>query len=224
MTTPTPRAGSAAAPKAPARKPAARKSADAATVALPAATDPVVVAPVDAPPAPAPHAAPAAPPAPPARPASASVLERLRRNRMGAVLGGLVVSLALGLLLSLIVPDTQVLLALIIFGMAEAVAVGFTVRYLTDWRGLSTQLTAAGTAAIGVHVLATTGVIYQSFGDLGELMQGLFGGRGDQGTGLGFDDALLAGLWTPTVSTGAIIVGLVAAIIAGWGPREGARD
>ena len=228
MTEPTPRSasGKAASAKASAAKatPAKASAAKAApmTAAVPAApaVPAVPAAPatqVVAPPAPVEYA----PPAPPAGPAAPSVLERLRRNQMGALLGALVVALALGLLLSLIVPDSQLLLALVIFGVAEAAAVGFTVRYLTVLRGLSTQLTAFVAAAIGVHLLATTGVVYQKIGDVDQLLGG-FGMPGAD-TGLGYDDSLLVGLWTPTVSTGAILAGLVAAIIAGWGPRVGSR-
>ena len=73
---------------------------------------------------------PAATTPPPVQP-SPSVLGRLRSNRMGAVLGGLVVALLLGALLSVLVPDSQLLLALILLGLAESAAVGFTVRYLS---------------------------------------------------------------------------------------------
>src|SRR5665811_2241485 len=72
---------------------------------------------------------------------------------MGAVLGGLVVALLLGALLSVLVPDSQLLLALILLGLGEAAAVGFTVRYLSECRGLRTQVTAFVLTAIGVHVL-----------------------------------------------------------------------
>jgi len=39
-------------------------------------------------------------------------------------------------------------------------------------------------------------------------------------SGPGFDDALLAAFATPAVSMGTILAGLIAAIIAGWGPRN----
>ena len=115
---------------------------------------------------PAAEPAAAAAPVPP----SPSVLERLRRNRMGAVLGGLIVALAVALLLSVLVPDSNLLLALTLLGLAEAFAVGFTVRYLSDCRGLRHQVTAFVLAAIGVHVLATTGLVNQKFGDLTGLL------------------------------------------------------
>lgn len=155
---------------------------------------------VSEPPQPATQAAPAP-----------SLLERLRRNRMGGLTAGLVVAVLLGLLLSILVPDSQLLLALIILGLAIAAAVGFTVRYLSTDRGLLTQLAAFVSGAIGVHLLGTTGVVHQSIDGLGDLLGG---------AAPGWDDALLAALFTPAVSTGAVLVGLIAAIIAGWGPRD----
>jgi hypothetical protein len=148
------------------------------------------------------------------------VLERLRRNRMGAVLGGLVVAIPLALLLSVLVPTSNLLLALTLLGLAESLAVGFTVRYLSGCRGLRHQVTAFVLAAIGVHVLATTGMVNQKIGDLSGLLSSALGGAKGVGGGLGWDDAVMAALATPAVSTGAILCGLVAAIVAGWGVRE----
>ena len=161
-------------------------------------------------PQPAATAAPAAQPSP-------SVLGRLRSNRMGAVLGGLIVALVLGGLLSVLVPDSQLLLALALLGLAEAAAVGFTVRYLSECRGLKPQLTAFVLTAIGVHVLATTGIVNQQIGSLADLAGPLGGGLT---SGIGWDDALVGAMATPALSTGAVVCGLIAAIIAGWGPRS----
>jgi hypothetical protein len=136
---------------------------------------------------------------------------------MGAVLGGLIVALVVGTLLSVLVPDSYLLLALALLGLGEAAAVGFTVRYLSEVRGLKTQVTAFVLTVIGVHVLATTGLVNQQIGDLGDIVGGLGGGFG---SGLGWDDALLGALATPAASTGAVVCGLIAAIIAGWGPRS----
>jgi hypothetical protein len=155
----------------------------------------------------------------PATPAP-SVLERLRRNRMGAVLGGLVVAIALALLLSVLVPNSNLLLALTLLGLAEAFAVGFTVRYLSGCRGLRHQVTAFVLATIGVHVLATTGMVNQKLGDLSGLLSSALTGSKGIGGGLGWDDAVMSALATPAISTGAVLCGLVAAIIAGWGVRE----
>ncbi len=164
-------------------------------------------------------AAPVATVASPA-PQTPSVLERLRRNRMGAVLGGLIVAVAVALLLSVLVPDSNLLLALGILGLAEAFAVGFTVRYLSDCRGVRHQITAFVLATAGVHILATTGMVNQKLGDVSALLSGGFGGSGGAGSGLGWDDALVGALATPAVSTGAVVCGLIAAIIAGWGLRD----
>ncbi len=155
----------------------------------------------------------------PATPAP-SVLERLRRNRMGAVLGGLVVAIALALLLSVLVPNSNLLLALTLLGLAEAFAVGFTVRYLSGCRGLRHQVTAFVLATMGVHVLATTGMVNQKLGDLSGLLSSALTGAKGIGGGLGWDDAVMSALATPAISTGAVLCGLVAAIIAGWGIRE----
>jgi MFS family permease len=176
---------------------AARKTTPSATPTPDPTPQPVATAPAPVQPAP-------------------SVLGRLRGNRMGAVLGGLIVALVLGALLSVLVPDSQLLLALILLGLGEAAAVGFTVRYLSECRGLKTQLTAFVLTGIGVHVLATTGMINQQIGSIGDFAGVLGGGIG---SGLGWDDALMGALATPSVSTGAVVCGLIAAIIAGWGPR-----
>lgn len=170
-----------------------------ATVQSPAAHAPVLQSPA----APA-LGAPSGPPSslPP------SILERLRRNRMGGLAAGLPVALILGPLLSVLVPDDHVLLALGILGTAIAAAVGFTVRYLTYNRSLLTQAAAFVSAAIGAHLVGATGMVNQSVSEIFELV----GGQAP-----GWNDALLAALATPTISTGAVITGLIAAIIAGWG-------
>jgi len=140
---------------------------------------------------------------------------------MGAVLGGLIVAMVVALLLSVLVPDSNLLLALALLGLAEAFAVGFTVRYLSTCRGLRHQVTAFALATIGVHVLATTGIVNQKLGDVSGLLSGVLGGsRGGSGLGLGWDDAVVGAFATPAISTGAIVCGLVAAIIAGWGVRD----
>ncbi len=207
-------------PRSPATpEPAKPRAAKAKTpvVAAAAPKAPVATAPAVTPVAPVATVAPVVTRAP----ESPSVLERLRRNRMGAVLGGLIVALALAGLLSVLVPDSNLLLALAILGLAEAFAVGFTVRYLSGCRGVRHQLTAFVLATIGVHLLATTGIVNQKLGDLGALFSGpLAGAGGGGGSGLGWDDALVGALSTPSVSTGAILCGVVAAIIAGWGMRD----
>jgi hypothetical protein len=139
---------------------------------------------------------------------------------MGAVLGGFVVAIPLALLLSVLVPNSNLLLALTLLGLAESLAVGFTVRYLSGCRGLRHQVTAFVLATIGVHLLATTGMVNQKLGDVSGLLSSVLGGSKGVGGGLGWDDAVMSALATPAVSTGAILCGLVAAIVAGWGVRE----
>ncbi len=139
-----------------------------------------------------------------------SLLERLRRNRMGGLAAGLGVAVVLGSLLSILVPDDHVLLALVILGAALSAAVGFTVRYLTYNRSLLTQLAAFVSAAIGAHVMSVAGSVNQSASGLFELI----GGQGPS-----WEDSMLSALAMPTVSTGAMLCGLVAAVIAGWGPH-----
>jgi hypothetical protein len=166
-------------------------------------------------------------PAPPAPPAAAhepashvpapSVLERMRRNRMGVALGALVVAVVVGLALSILVPDSHVLLALVMLGALVAFAVGFTVRTLDRSRGYAAQATALVTAAIGTHLMATTGLVNEAIDEANGVAALL--GSGTQG-GLGWDDAVLTALATPTISTGALVAGVVAAIIAGWARRD----
>ena len=60
----------------------------------------------------------------------------------------------------------------------------------------------------------------QKFGDLTGLISSALTGAKGVGGGLGWDDAVMSALSTPAVSTGAILCGLMAAIIAGWGVRE----
>lgn len=145
-----------------------------------------------------------------------SVLERLRRQRTGVALGALVVAVVVGLALSILVPDSHVLLALVMLGALVAAAVGFTVRTLDRSHGLAAQATAFVAAAIGTHLMATTGLVNQAIDEANGVAALLKAGTT---SGLGWDDAVLTALATPTVSTGAIVAGLVAAIIAGWGRR-----
>lgn len=142
---------------------------------------------------------------------SVPVLERVRRNRMGALSAGLLVALAVGLLLSVLVPGGTNLLAYVLLGLLLTAAVGATVRYLSPDRGLAAQATAFVTTALGAHVMLITGAI-NSAGS------GLLADLGAQGPG--FDDALLAALGAPIFSSGVLLCGLVAAVIAGWGVRD----
>ena len=63
-------------------------------------------------------------------------------------------------------------------------------------------------------------MVNQKLGDVGGLLSSVLAGAKGVGGGLGWDDAVMSALATPAISTGAILCGLVAAIIAGWGVRE----
>lgn len=142
-----------------------------------------------------------------------SVLGSLRHNRTGALTAALLVALLLGLLLSTLVPGKPGVLALVLLGALMSAAVGFTVRYLSEDRGIVAQVVALVATVLGVHVMVVTGAASGSIPAL--EMLGI--------SAPSFNDALLAALATPAVSTGGLIAGLVAAIIAGWGPRVVAR-
>ncbi|MDN4471628.1 hypothetical protein [Demequina zhanjiangensis] len=140
-----------------------------------------------------------------------SVLDRLRRNRMGALAAGLVVAIAVGLLLSVLVPGEPNLLAYALLGLLLIAAVSATVRFLSPDRGLAAQGSAFFATAVGVHLMLVTGAVDSAGSELFELIGG---------SGVSFDDALLAALAVPMVSTGVLLSGVVAAVVAGWGPRE----
>ncbi|WP_062518652.1 hypothetical protein [Demequina silvatica] len=146
-----------------------------------------------------------------------SVLERVRRNRVGALAAGLGVAVVVALLLAILVPGEPNLYASALLGLLVTAAVGFTVRYLAVDRGWAGQGAAFLATVIGVHLMGVTGT-------LNGLGSGRGAGRGMMAqlgfSGIGFDDALLAALATPAVSTGGVLAGLVAAVIVGWGPRD----
>ncbi|WP_061962837.1 hypothetical protein [Demequina aurantiaca] len=142
-----------------------------------------------------------------------SFLESLRRNRMGVLTAALVVAFVLGLLLSVLVPNKPGAFAMIILGAFMAAAVGFTVRYLSEAKGLLTQIVAFVATGLGVHIMAITGA---ASGSVSALEQ--FGASGP-----GFNDALLIALATPAISAGGVLAGLVAAIIVGWGEKPSGR-
>ncbi|WP_430868471.1 hypothetical protein [Demequina aurantiaca] len=142
-----------------------------------------------------------------------SFLNSLRQNRMGVLTAALVVALVLGLVLTVLVPDQPGAFVMILLGVLIAAGVGFTVRYLSEGKGLLTQIVAFIATVLGVHVMAVTGAAAGSFPLLEKLGSG----------GPGFDDALLIALATPAISAGGVLAGLVAAIIAGWGAKQAGR-
>jgi hypothetical protein len=143
----------------------------------------------------------------PASSESRSVLESLRRNQVGNLFAGLVIAISVGLLLSVLVPSEPNVLAIIVLGLLMAAAVGFTVRLTSADRGLISQAVAFVAAAFGVHLMVVTGMVGGGNEILGQL----------GGSGPGFDDALLAALATPVVSSGALLTGLIAVLVVGWG-------
>jgi hypothetical protein len=141
-----------------------------------------------------------------------SYLDRVRANRMGPLAAALLIGGLFGLLLSMLVPNPANVWALILLGTFVAVAVGFGVRYLSYSRSWAGQVPAFLGTVFGVHLMAVTGTLDGlGFEKLPAMLRM---------SGPGFDDALLGALATPAVSTGTLLAGLVAAIIAGWGPRE----
>ena len=144
--------------------------------------------------------------------ASPSYLDRVRANRMGPLAAALLVGGMVGLLLSMLVPVPANVWALMLLGTLVAAAVGFAVRYLSVTRSWGAQVPAFLGTVLGVHLMAVTGsVTGAEFGQLGAMLK--FDGPG-------FDDGLLAAFAVPAFSTGTVLAALVAAIIAGWGPRD----
>jgi hypothetical protein len=217
--TPSASSPEGAAPKKPARKSdakkaPARKAAPASATAAPAASaSDTTASAAEAPQASAP-VPPAAVPVPGSEhpaPHRRSFLEGVRANRVGPVTAGLLVAIVVGLLLSVLVPGDPNLLAMVILGTLLSAAVGFTVRYLATGASLLLQAEAFLVTVIGVHLMGVTGLVSGDIPLLSEL--GV--------DGPGFNEALLASLATPPVSTGGLLAGVVAAIIVGWGERTG---
>lgn len=138
---------------------------------------------------------------------SRSVLESLRHNQVGGLFSGLTIALAVGMLLSVLVPDEPNLLALTLLGLLMAAAVGFSVRATSLYRGVLSQAVALVTTVIGVHLMTVTGAV-------GGDLPGLPGGVGGD---ISFDDAAVVALATPAVAVGPVLAGLIAVIIVGWG-------
>lgn len=225
-TAPEPGDGTAPKPaarkKAPARKPAAKRAPASGTSARassssPAQSEAAKAPEVTATPDPEPEPAPAsadssavhADPAPhDGGRRQHSILDSVRANPMGPVTAGLIVAIAVGLLLSVLVPNDPSVLAMVILGTLLAAAVGFAVRYLSavPERGLRRQLEALIATAVGVHLMSVTGTVGGEIPLLSDL----------GAAGPGFNEALLVAFATPAVSTGALLAGLTAAIIVGW--------
>jgi len=125
-----------------------------------------------------------------------SFLDALRRNRVGALISGLVVMFAAALLLSAAVPDDiNVVIALLLLILLAA-AVGFTVRVTSPDQKAATLWTAAGLAALGTPIMFGTGSSDASFGD-----------------------ALLGSFHDTYLYVSAALAAIIAIICAGWGKR-----
>jgi len=143
---------------------------------------------------------------------SPSYLDRVRANSMGPLAAALIVGTLVGLLLSILVPSPVNVWALLLLGTLVAAAVGFAVRFLSVTRSWGAMVPAFLGTMLGVHLMAVTGSVNgASLGQLGGLLKM---------QGPGFDDGLLAALTVPALSAGTVLAALVAAIIAGWGPRD----
>lgn len=215
-----PKAKPAPRKKAPARKPAPKSAPSSSPSQAEAAKAPEVTATPDPEPAPASaapdrHHGPSTSAAPAPRPRG-SVLDSVRANPMGPLTAGLIVAIAVGLLLSVLVPNDPSVLAMLILGTLLAAAVGFSVRYLSGpaERGLRRQVEALIATAVGVHLMSVTGSVGGEIPLLSQL----------GASGPGFNEALLVALATPAVSTGALLSGLTAAIIVGWARGRESHD
>jgi hypothetical protein len=153
-------------------------------------------------------------------------IDSTRGNRVGSLTAALAVALVVALVLSILVPGEPSLLPIALLGLLLAVAVGFAVRFFSSCHGLKHQVIAFVATVLGVHVMITTGTIHGSIG--GGAGRGLGGGIGGTLGGIveglvptvSYGDAMLGALATPAISSGGVLVGLVAAIIVGWGPRS----
>lgn len=132
-----------------------------------------------------------------------SFIDALRRNRVGALLSGIIVTVATALVLSAAVPDDCTTANAVILILLLAVAVGFTVKVASAEQDAPTLLTAGALAAIGVPIVFIAG---------GAIA---FGGY----AGATFDDSILESLTHDYLTVGSAIAAVVAVIVAGWGPR-----
>lgn len=130
------------------------------------------------------------------QPQTISFLDTLRRNRVGALLAGLIVMIAVALLLSAAVPDDlNTVIALLLIVLLGA-AVGFAVRLTAPDQGAATMFTAGALAALGTPIMF------------------------DTGSGLGsFDESLLASFRDSPLFVAAGLAAIVAIIVAAWGRR-----
>ena len=126
-----------------------------------------------------------------------SFLDPLRKNRVGALLSGVIVMIAVALVLSAAVPDDLNSLIALFLILVLAVAVGFTVKVTSANQDAPTMLIAGGLAAIGVPVIFDAGT-----------------------PGMALDDSILMSLSDNYLTVGSAFAAIVAIIVAGWGTRS----
>jgi hypothetical protein len=125
-----------------------------------------------------------------------SFLDTLRKNRSGALISGIVVTIAVALILSAAVPTDLNSLIAIFLTLLLGIAVGFAVKVTSPTQDGPTMLTAGALAAIGVPIIF------------------------DAGSEMAFDDAILMSLFSGYLSVGSALAAIVAIIVAAWGPRS----
>ncbi len=141
------------------------------------------------------------------KPQTISFLDALRKNRVGALLAGLVVMVAAALVLSAAVPEDLNTAIAILLILLLAVAVGFTVKVTSPKPDGPMMLVAGALSAIGVPILFGAG------GASSEAL-GAFGTEG-----MSFDQAILASLQDMYLTVGSALAAVVAVIVAAWGRR-----
>jgi hypothetical protein len=145
------------------------------------------------------------------KPQTISSLDALRRNRVGALISGLIVTVAVALILSAAVPDDLNTAIAILLILLLAVAVGFTVKVTSPKQDGPMMLAAGSLAAIGVPILfgaGGAGVVATS--DIAPLVLG----------GPSFDQAILSSLMDGYLTVGSALAAVVAITVAAWGARS----
>lgn len=134
------------------------------------------------------------------QPQTISFLDALRKNRVGALLSGLIVTVVAALILSAAVPDDLNAAIAILLILLLAGAVGLAVKVTSPKQDGPMMLAAGALAAIGVPIL---------FGAAGV---GLMGQTSDQ--------TILATLFDSYLGVGSAIAAVVAITVAAWGTRS----
>jgi hypothetical protein len=125
-----------------------------------------------------------------------SFLDPIRKNRVGALISGIVVTIVVALILSAAVPDDLNSLIALFLILVLAVAVGFTIKVTSANQDAPAMLIAGGLAAIGVPVIFDAGT-----------------------PGMALDDSILMSLSDNYLTVGSAFAAIVAIIVAGWGAR-----